>query len=137
MPLHAGYGVRFSSGYWMVMGFEKNLARVNLRPFKSGIIISHLKLTTKAVTTRLSKTRGKGPQPNFMIWSYLSLGNVPLTHMNIKTRTNTFIKNHTKPGRYGPNQPPRKSVVPRAATAVRWVYSAIKKSANFMLLYSI
>src|SRR4030042_4922476 len=44
IPLHRLAGGRFSSGYWIVIGLEKNLLKVSHKPFNNGIIIWHLYL---------------------------------------------------------------------------------------------
>src|SRR5215207_8265013 len=64
--------------------------------------------------------------------------------MKTKTRKNVLPRNQKIPGPndgtnrgIGPAQPPRNSVAPMAETAKTLAYSARKKSANRMPLYSV
>src|SRR3954447_13494854 len=86
-------------------------------------------------------------QPIFIRMSYLSRGIVQRTHTKTNSRNETLARNASADNRkltnvagslyQGMSQPPRKSVVTRADMVPMAMYSAMKKSANFIDEYSV
>src|SRR3972149_3494095 len=60
-PLHAGAGGVFSSGYWTVIGLEKNIFSVSFKPFSNGMIIFSYPLTPP-------RPRGGRARGNLKYW---------------------------------------------------------------------
>ena len=86
-------------------------------------------------------------QPSLMIWSYLYLGNVALSHKNIKMKKRVFSDSQAKLGiqsRYvarnvpsnGDNHPPKNIILTRILISIRFMYSARKNIANATPEYS-
>jgi hypothetical protein len=102
------------------------------------------KIITTAVTTMLTMLKGKRTfHPNFINWSYRKRGKVARSQIKIKLKIKTLMPNQMGPHhagqeiKPGPSQPPKKSVTIKALMRITLAYSAIKKSANFMLEYSM
>ena len=83
-------------------------------------------------------------------WSILNLGKVHLNHIITQMIKKVFPMYHTNggmksmmwlnpahPPMWNGIHPPRKTVVAIAETTIIFVYSARKKKANFMALYSV
>ena len=71
----------------------------------------------EVTTTQKSEKGRKTFHPNLISWSYLYLGNVPLTQINKKSINTTFVVNHITPGikfkgyiSKGGSQPPKKRI---------------------------
>src|SRR5208283_1705666 len=81
-------------------GPRKKARQRQTKTFQKGYnhTLIYLNATTSAVTTVFARASGKSTfQPNCMIWSYRSRGNVPLSQMKKNTSTHTLIKNHKGP----------------------------------------
>lgn len=104
-----------------------------------------MKLIIKlARTSKKAKEIGKNIfQPKRISWSYLYLGKVPLTIINITIKNTVFIENHITPGtklnkyisiiEY---HPPKNKITVNAHISIILLYSAKKNKANPIAEYS-
>src|SRR5688572_32582137 len=90
-------------------------------------------------------------QPSDISWSYLKRGNVHRTHMKKKRKNRSFAKKMSTErmvshplngpmlsrGVNGTSYPPKNSVTISALAVTMFAYSAMKKSENFIALYSV
>src|ERR1051325_1010480 len=109
---------------------------------------SHPFAMKSAMTIRFRRPMGRKTfQPSFIRMSYFRRGIVQRTQTKTKSRKLTFTTNaiadRMKPRKFagslyqGMSQPPRNSVVMSAEMAAIDMYSAMKKSANFIEEYSV
>src|SRR5215470_17195523 len=101
-----------------------------------------------ATNTIFATAKGKNTfHPNFISRSYFRRGMVQRTQTKTNRRKPTLTRNAStetaKPNAvagslyHGTSHPPRKSVVMTADMVAMDMYSAMKKSANFMDEYSV
>ena len=85
--------------------------------------------------------------PSLIIWSYLYLGNVALSHRNKNINARVFMLNQKNPGTHekngsnkvdsnGDNQPPKNSMLTSILIKIRFIYSAKKNIAKATPEYS-
>src|SRR5690606_3715358 len=112
-----------------------HLASVRGRP---RVLVQPRSTTYNPVHPRLIRASGINTyQPRFIRWSTRMRGSVQRIHMATKMKKYVLIKNHTKGGKNGPVGPPKKKVAARAEKATKFAYSARKKMAHRIPLYSV